>query len=156
MLIHGELAQVCLNDVDWSALNNYSSFRWYSPYFSHTLVLNSTCSVFVKLDIRRCKRYCCFSTGTIAPLVKAPNVSDHKSGGGEGLKMMVTISCVLVGIVVIFTGLLMLRRRRREQRLKRLRGERRGVAWLISFYVSASHTCFPLFILQMPKVWLRC
>lgn len=63
------------------------------------------------------------STGTIAPLVKAPNVSEDTSGGGEGLKMMVTISCVLVGIVVIFIGLLMLRRRRREQRLKRLRGE---------------------------------
>lgn len=63
------------------------------------------------------------STGTIAPLVKAPNVSEDTSGGGEGLKMMVTISCVLVGIVVIFIGLLVLRRRRREQRLKRLRGE---------------------------------
>lgn len=62
-------------------------------------------------------------TGTIAPLVKAPNVSENNSSGGEGLKMMVTISCVLVGIVVIFIGLLVLRRRRREQRLKRLRGE---------------------------------
>lgn len=67
-----------------------------------------------------------FCTGTIAPLVKAPNVSEDNSGGGEGLKMMVTISCVLVGIVVIFIGLLVLRRRRREQRLKRLRGEMRG------------------------------
>lgn len=64
--------------------------------------------------------------GTIAPLVKAPNVSVDHSGGGEGLKMMVTISCVLVGIVVVFIGLLVLRRRRREQRLKRLRGEMRG------------------------------
>lgn len=66
-------------------------------------------------------------TGTIAPLVKAPNVSEDNSGSGEGLKMMVTISCVLVGIVVIFIGLLVLRRRRREQRLKRLRGEMMGV-----------------------------
>lgn len=66
-------------------------------------------------------------TGTIAPLVKAPNVSEDHSGGGEGLKMMVTISCVLVGIVVIFIGLLVLRRRRREQRLKRLRGEMRAI-----------------------------
>lgn len=65
-------------------------------------------------------------TGTIAPLVKAPNVSEDNPGGGEGLKMMVTISCVLVGIVVIFIGLLVLRRRRREQRLKRLRGEMMG------------------------------
>lgn len=82
--------------------------------------------MFINLDMRRWIIYCHLSTGTIAPMVKAPNISDHKSGGGEGLKMMVTISCVLVGIVVIFTGLLMLRRRRREQRLKRLRGERTG------------------------------
>lgn len=58
--------------------------------------------------------------------MKAPNVSEDNSGSGEGLKMMVTISCVLVGIVVIFIGLLVLRRRRREQRLKRLRGEMMG------------------------------
>ena len=45
------------------------------------------------------------------------------ASSGDGLKMMVTISCVLVGIVFIFIGLLVLRRRRREQRLKRLRGE---------------------------------
>lgn len=70
---------------------------------------------------------CDFHKGTIAPLVKAPNVSEDHSGGGEGLKMMVTISCVLVGIVVIFIGLLVLRRRRREQRLKRLRGEMREI-----------------------------
>lgn len=48
--------------------------------------------------------------------------------------MMVTVSCVLVGIVVIFTGLLMLRRRRREQRLKRLRGRRGEEEWrLLAF-----------------------
>lgn len=70
---------------------------------------------------------CNLCTGTIAPLVKAPNVSEDKSSGGEGLKMMVTISCVLVGIVVIFIGLLVLRRRRREQRLKRLRGEEKDL-----------------------------
>ncbi|KAE8288050.1 Down syndrome cell adhesion molecule-like protein Precursor [Larimichthys crocea] len=41
-----------------------------------------------------------YDGSTIAPLVKAPNVSEDNPGGGEGLKMMVTISCVLVGIVV--------------------------------------------------------
>lgn len=94
--------------------------------------------MFTNLNIRQWIIYCYCSTGTIAPLVKAPNISDYKSGGGEGLKMMVTISCVLVGIVVIFTGLLMLRRRRREQRLKRLRGERKGVTWhlLVSMFFS--------------------
>ena len=56
--------------------------------------------------------------------MKAPNVSAGVASSGDGLKMMVTISCVLVGIVFIFVGLLVLRRRRREQRLKRLRGKK--------------------------------
>lgn len=37
--------------------------------------------------------------------------------------MLVTISCILVGVLVLFVLLLVVRRRRREQRLKRLRGE---------------------------------
>lgn len=111
--------------------------------------------VLINLDVRQWRVYCYCSTGTIAPLVKAPNISDHKSGGGEGLKMMVTISCVLVGIAVIFTGLLMLRRRRREQRLKRLRGERRAVSWHSLDFLPVKQM-FSLFILQMPKVWLKC
>lgn len=111
--------------------------------------------VFIHLNVRQWRVYCYCSTGTIAPLVKAPNISDHKPGGGEGLKMMVTISCVLVGIAVIFTGLLMLRRRRREQRLKRLRGERRAVT-CHSLVLQPVQQMFSLFILQMPKVWLRC
>ncbi|XP_031166787.1 Down syndrome cell adhesion molecule homolog isoform X1 [Sander lucioperca] len=73
-----------------------------------------------------------YDGSTIAPLVKAPNVSEDNSGGGEGLKMMVTISCVLVGIVVIFIGLLVLRRRRREQRLKRLRDAKSLAEMLMS------------------------
>lgn len=76
------------------------------------------------------------------------------SGGGEGVKMMVTISCVLVGIVVIFIGLLVLRRRRREQRLKRLRGELTGSEAqhdLISLYMLnkiyvCMFICFLLFV----------
>uniref|UniRef100_A0A7N6A605 Down syndrome cell adhesion molecule a n=1 Tax=Anabas testudineus TaxID=64144 RepID=A0A7N6A605_ANATE len=58
--------------------------------------------------------------------------NEDKSSGGEGLKMMVTISCVLVGIVVIFIGLLVLRRRRREQRLKRLRDAKSLAEMLMS------------------------
>uniref|UniRef100_A0A1A8QQI8 Cell adhesion molecule DSCAM n=1 Tax=Nothobranchius rachovii TaxID=451742 RepID=A0A1A8QQI8_9TELE len=73
-----------------------------------------------------------YDGSTIAPLVKAPNVSENNSRGGEGLKMMVTISCVLVGIVVIFIGLLVLRRRRREQRLKRLRDAKSLAEMLMS------------------------
>lgn len=98
-----------------------------------------------------------FCSGTIAPLVKAPNVSEDNPGGGEGLKMMVTISCVLVGIVVIFIGLLVLRRRRREQRLKRLRGE---MGEVVTDFSSDSHVFQQvkmfLFVFQMQKVWLRC
>uniref|UniRef100_A0A670KB91 Cell adhesion molecule DSCAM n=1 Tax=Podarcis muralis TaxID=64176 RepID=A0A670KB91_PODMU len=41
----------------------------------------------------------------------------------EGLKMLVTISCILVGVLLLFVLLLVVRRRRREQRLKRLRGK---------------------------------
>ncbi|KAG7261408.1 hypothetical protein CRUP_023685 [Coryphaenoides rupestris] len=70
--------------------------------------------------------------GTIAPLVKAPNVSAGTASGGDGLKMMVTLSCVLVGIVFIFIGLLVLRRRRREQRLKRLRDAKSLAEMLMS------------------------
>ncbi|XP_061596195.1 Down syndrome cell adhesion molecule a isoform X1 [Cololabis saira] len=72
-----------------------------------------------------------YDGSTIAPLVKAPNVSVVVKSG-EGLKMMVTISCVLVGIVVIFIGLLVLRRRRREQRLKRLRDAKSLAEMLMS------------------------
>lgn len=39
--------------------------------------------------------------------------------------MLVTISCILVGVLLLFVLLLVVRRRRREQRLKRLRGESR-------------------------------
>lgn len=92
----------------------------------------------------------CLHSGTIAPLVKAPTVGKDNSGGGEGMKMMVTISCVLVGIVVIFIGLLVLRRRRREQRLKRLRGELTGsVAQHVSASTSSQqyeYVSFPPFV----------
>ncbi|XP_077360260.1 Down syndrome cell adhesion molecule a isoform X3 [Festucalex cinctus] len=73
-----------------------------------------------------------YDGSTIAPLMKAPNLSEETSGGGEGFKMMVTISCVLVAIVVIFIGLLVLRRRRREQRLKRLRDAKSLAEMLMS------------------------
>lgn len=82
--------------------------------------------------------------------MKAPNVSEENSGGGEGLKMMVTISCVLVGIVVIFIGLLVLRRRRREQRLKRLRGEIREVIEHDRFWPLLSSTASKIFSFCFP------
>lgn len=69
--------------------------------------------------------------------------------------MMVTISCVLVGMVVVFIGLLMLRRRRREQRLKRLRGEMGGLRFLTGFLFAFADKHTSVFV-QMLKAWLRC
>lgn len=61
-------------------------------------------------------------TGTIPPLIKSVVQSDEGLATNEGLKMLVTISCILVGVLLLFALLLVVRRRRREQRLKRLRG----------------------------------
>ena len=64
-------------------------------------------------------------SGTIPPLIKSVVQSEEGLTTNEGLKMLVTISCILVGVLMLFVLLLVVRRRRREQRLKRLRGERR-------------------------------
>lgn len=61
--------------------------------------------------------------GTIPPLIKSVVQSEEGLGTNEGLKMLVTISCILVGVLLLFVMLLIVRRRRREQRLKRLRGK---------------------------------
>lgn len=66
--------------------------------------------------------------GTIPPLIKSVVESEEGLATNEGLKMLVTISCILVGVLLLFVMLLVVRRRRREQRLKRLRGEMRAVA----------------------------
>uniref|UniRef100_A0A672NHX7 Cell adhesion molecule DSCAM n=1 Tax=Sinocyclocheilus grahami TaxID=75366 RepID=A0A672NHX7_SINGR len=63
-----------------------------------------------------------YDGSTIPPLVKTPVKGPVKKTSNEGMKMMVTISCILVGMVLLFVLLMVLRRRRREQRLKRLRG----------------------------------
>ena len=64
-------------------------------------------------------------SGTIPPLIKSVVQSEEGLTTNEGLKMLVTISCILVGVLLLFVLLLVVRRRRREQRLKRLRGESR-------------------------------
>ncbi|KPP80318.1 Down syndrome cell adhesion molecule-like [Scleropages formosus] len=69
---------------------------------------------------------------TIPPLVKMVDESKDNMSSNEGLKMMVTISCVLVGIVLLFILLMVLRRRRREQRLKRLRDAKSLAEMLMS------------------------
>lgn len=66
-------------------------------------------------------------SGTIPPLIKSVVQSEEGLATNEGLKMLVTISCILVGVLLLFVMLLIVRRRRREQRLKRLRGKMRAV-----------------------------
>lgn len=68
--------------------------------------------------------------GTIPPLIKSVVQSEEGLGTNEGLKMLVTISCILVGVLLLFVMLLIVRRRRREQRLKRLRGKGVSVEFL--------------------------
>lgn len=63
--------------------------------------------------------------GTIPPLIKSVVPSEEGLATNEGLKMLVTISCILIGVLLLFVLLLVVRRRRREQRLKRLRGKGR-------------------------------
>ncbi|KAJ8257142.1 hypothetical protein COCON_G00192940 [Conger conger] len=69
---------------------------------------------------------------TIPPLLMTVDEGKVSMGGSEGLKMMVTISCILVGMVLLFILLLLLRRRRREQRLKRLRDAKSLAEMLMS------------------------
>lgn len=65
--------------------------------------------------------------GTIPPLIKSVVQSEEGLTTNEGLKMLMTISCILVGVLLLFVLLLVVRRRRREQRLKRLRGRIRAL-----------------------------
>ncbi|KAG7483685.1 hypothetical protein MATL_G00041000 [Megalops atlanticus] len=77
---------------------------------------------------------------TIAPLVKTTDESKDSMSSNEGLKMMVTISCILVGIVLLFILLMVLRKRRREQRLKRLRDAKSLAEMLMSKNTRPSET----------------
>ncbi|XP_028817539.1 Down syndrome cell adhesion molecule homolog isoform X1 [Denticeps clupeoides] len=69
---------------------------------------------------------------TIAPLLKTVVESRDNLPGGQGLKMVVPIICILVAVGMVFILLLVLRRRRREQRLKRLRDAKSLAEMLMS------------------------
>lgn len=71
-------------------------------------------------------------SGTIPPLIKSVVQSEEGLTTNEGLKILVTISCILIGVLLLFVLLLVVRRRRREQRLKRLRGRSRHLCLLCS------------------------
>ncbi|KAI4892822.1 hypothetical protein NFI96_004612 [Prochilodus magdalenae] len=81
-----------------------------------------------------------YDGSTIPPLVKTAVKDPVKKSSNEGMKMMVTISCILVGMVLLFVLLMVLRRRRREQRLKRLRDAKSLAEMLMSKNTRPSDT----------------
>ncbi|KAL1266336.1 hypothetical protein QQF64_002011 [Cirrhinus molitorella] len=81
-----------------------------------------------------------YDGSTIPPLVKTAVKGPVKKPSNEGMKMMVTISCILVGMVLLFVLLMVLRRRRREQRLKRLRDAKSLAEMLMSKNTRPSDT----------------
>uniref|UniRef100_A0A673MR30 Down syndrome cell adhesion molecule homolog n=1 Tax=Sinocyclocheilus rhinocerous TaxID=307959 RepID=A0A673MR30_9TELE len=81
-----------------------------------------------------------YDGSTIPPLVKTAVKGPVKKTSNEGMKMMVTISCILVGMVLLFVLLMVLRRRRREQRLKRLRDAKSLAEMLMSKNTRPSDT----------------
>ncbi|XP_042758911.1 Down syndrome cell adhesion molecule [Panthera leo] len=81
-----------------------------------------------------------YDGGTIPPLTKSVVQSEEGLTTNEGLKMLVTISCILVGILLLFVLLLVVRRRRREQRLKRLRDAKSLAEMLMSKNTRTSDT----------------
>ncbi|KAA0704197.1 Down syndrome cell adhesion molecule -like protein [Triplophysa tibetana] len=81
-----------------------------------------------------------YDGSTIPPLVKTAVKDPVKKSNNEGMKMMVTISCILVGMVLLLVLLMVLRRRRREQRLKRLRDAKSLAEMLMSKNTRPSDT----------------
>ncbi|NXM64434.1 DSCAM protein, partial [Illadopsis cleaveri] len=81
-----------------------------------------------------------YDGSTIPPLIKSVVQSEEGLGTNEGLKMLVTISCILVGVLLLFVMLLIVRRRRREQRLKRLRDAKSLAEMLMSKNTRTSDT----------------
>nr|XP_060626281.1 cell adhesion molecule DSCAM isoform X1 [Anolis sagrei ordinatus] len=81
-----------------------------------------------------------YDGSTIPPLIKSVVQSEEGLATNEGLKMLVTISCILVGVLLLFVLLLVVRRRRREQRLKRLRDAKSLAEMLMSKNTRTSDT----------------
>ncbi|XP_006745037.1 Down syndrome cell adhesion molecule [Leptonychotes weddellii] len=81
-----------------------------------------------------------YDGSTIPPLIKSVVQSEEGLTTNEGLKMLVTISCILVGVLLLFVLLLVVRRRRREQRLKRLRDAKSLAEMLMSKNTRTSDT----------------
>ncbi|XP_043927506.1 Down syndrome cell adhesion molecule isoform X2 [Protopterus annectens] len=108
-------------------------------------------AVWYELQMRVCNSAGCaekqakFATlnydgSTIPPLIKSVVQNGDGLATNEGLKMLVTISCIIVGILLLFVLLMILRRRRREQRLKRLRDAKSLAEMLMSKNTRTSDT----------------
>ncbi|OCT93751.1 hypothetical protein XELAEV_18011423mg [Xenopus laevis] len=108
-------------------------------------------SMWYELQMRVCNSAGCaekqatFSTlnydgSTIPPLVKSVEASEEGMSNNKGIKMLVTISCILIGVLLLFALLLLVRRRRREQRLKRLRDAKSLAEMLMSKNTRTSDT----------------
>uniref|UniRef100_A0A4W3INH9 DS cell adhesion molecule n=1 Tax=Callorhinchus milii TaxID=7868 RepID=A0A4W3INH9_CALMI len=81
-----------------------------------------------------------YDGSTIPPLIKSVVQSEEGLATNEELKMLVTISCILVAVLLLFALLLVFRRRRREQRLKRLRDAKSLAEMLMSKNTRTSDT----------------
>ncbi|KAL6072501.1 hypothetical protein STEG23_030745, partial [Scotinomys teguina] len=81
-----------------------------------------------------------YDGSTIPPLIKSVVQSEEGLTTNEGLKILVTISCILIGVLLLFVLLLVVRRRRREQRLKRLRDAKSLAEMLMSKNTRTSDT----------------
>ncbi|KAM4699564.1 cell adhesion molecule DSCAM isoform 1-T1 [Discoglossus pictus] len=81
-----------------------------------------------------------YDGSTIPPLLKSVVTSEEGLATNKGIKMLVTISCILIGVLLLFALLLIVRRRRREQRLKRLRDAKSLAEMLMSKNTRTSDT----------------
>ncbi|XP_075449826.1 cell adhesion molecule DSCAM isoform X2 [Ascaphus truei] len=81
-----------------------------------------------------------YDGSTIPPLVKSVVTSEEGMATNKGIKMLVTVSCILIGVLLLFALLLIVRRRRREQRLKRLRDAKSLAEMLMSKNTRTSDT----------------
>ncbi|XP_075710738.1 cell adhesion molecule DSCAM isoform X1 [Rhinoderma darwinii] len=81
-----------------------------------------------------------YDGSTIPPLLKSIETSEEGLSTNKGIKMLVTISCILIGVLLLFALLLIVRRRRREQRLKRLRDAKSLAEMLMSKNTRTSDT----------------
>lgn len=65
---------------------------------------------------------CCYCKGTIPPIKSA-------RGEGDDVKKLFSIGCPVILVTLGMALLFIIRKKRKEKRLKRLRGEEEGDEW---------------------------